>query len=99
MVIRKIVWDILAKDSLKSMVAYTKKDSPQNAEIVKTKVLSSIKELSKHPEKHKPDQYKKENNNQYRAFEIYHIRIAYYIEPEAIRIIRIRSTHQEPLDY
>jgi|JI6StandDraft_1071083.scaffolds.fasta_scaffold12807_6 hypothetical protein len=45
------------------------------------------------------DKYKKKNDSNFRAYELYHIRIAYYVELNAIRIIRIRSTYQEPLEH
>lgn len=37
----------------------------------------------------------------YRAFEINKIRISYYIDEaaKAVKIIRVRSTHQKPFSY
>lgn len=99
MVNRKIIWDTVAKNSLKHIIAHIKEDSDQNAEIVKNEIFALIKEIPKNPERYNIDKYKKNNDNNFRALEIYHVRIAYFIESNAIRIIRIRSTYQEPLEY
>lgn len=94
-----IKWDEEAKKSLLAIIAYIKKDSAQNAENVKQTILKTIREIPLHPERYSPDKFKENNSGNYRAFEIYHIRIAYKTEPNAIKIIRIRSTWQEPLEY
>jgi len=99
MVKMKIKWDEAAKNSLHEIIAYIKKDSVQNAENVKQTILKAIREIPSHPERYPADKFKKNNNGSYRAFEIYHIRIAYKTESDAIKIIRIRSTRQEPLGY
>ena len=66
---------------------------------VKQTILCTIREIPLHPERYPVDKFKKGNNGNYRAFEIYHIRIAYKTETNAIKIIRIRNTWQESLEY
>jgi len=95
----KIKWDEEAKNSLRKIISYIKKDSAQNAENVKQTILKTIREIPQNPERYPADKFKKSNNGNYRAFEIYHIRIAYKTEPDTIKIIRIRSAKQEPLEY
>lgn len=51
----KIVIDNLAKIQLKEAYEFIKLDSPKNAEKVKTKILTSIKKLTDHPERYHPD--------------------------------------------
>ena len=46
-----------------------------------------------------PDKYKLNNNGLYRAFELHHLRITYYITPDKIRILRVRHTSREPKNY
>lgn len=97
---RKILWLPKAKEELKDIIKYIKKDSPQNAEKVKKEVLDQISSLTKYPENFPPDKYKLANtNNAYRAFEIHRIRISYYLSEKFIMIIRVRHTKQEPLQY
>ena len=99
MVTRIIKWDEEAKLYLQKTVAYIKKESVQNAETVKQRILKTIREIPLNPERYPADKFKRNNNRNYRAFAIYHLRIAYKIETDAIKIIRIRSTRQEPLGY
>lgn len=95
---RRIVWLVDAKNELKKLISFIRKDSSQNAASVKKDVLKKISELAAHPERHAPDKYKLLNtNNSYRAFEIHRIRISYFVQEDLIMIIRIRHTSQEPL--
>ena len=54
----RIVIDNIAKHQLKDVYEYIRNDSPQNAEKVKSKILSSIKALNPNPEIHPPDKYR-----------------------------------------
>jgi len=99
MQIRKLAWDKQAVVYFRKYINYIRKDSPQNAEKVKREVLRKITELSKRPEIHNPDKYKSNNAGDYRAFEIYRLRIGYLVKEDLIIIARIRSTDQEPLNY
>lgn len=51
------------------------------------------------PKLYSADKYKLNNDGSYRAFVIYHYRITYVIEVDAIYILRIRHTSQEPKQY
>ncbi len=74
---RKIRWDKPALIYFSEAIRYIRKDSVQNAETVKKEILEHIKELSRRPEIHAPDKYKKDNTgNNYRAFELHRYRIA-----------------------
>jgi plasmid stabilization system protein ParE len=95
----KVVIDEEAKRSLREAYLYNKKDSLQNAGKVRNTILATIKELAKHPERHSPDKYRRENDGSYRAYEVYKYRISYHVSPEGIRVIRIRHTKMNPLEY
>ena len=71
----------------------------QNAEEVRNAVLEKIEYISNHPESCAPDKYKINNDGHYRAFELHRLRVAYYVSPDEIRILQLRSTYQEPLTY
>lgn len=95
----KIIIDDAAKKLLSEAYQFIKKDSPQNAVKVKNKILDSFKLLAKHPERHPPDKYRNNNDGSFRAYEIYSYRISYHVSPSAIRILRIRHTRMNPLEY
>ena len=88
-----------AKESLKEVYNFIKKDSLQNAENVRNKILASIKDLLNNPEKYPPDKYRFNNDPSYRAYEIYKYRISYHVSPQEIRVIRIRHTKMNPQEY
>lgn len=92
----KIVIENLAKAQLKEAYTYIKLDSPKNAEKVKAKILTAIKELADNPERHNKDKFRLDNDGCYRAFEIYKYRISYHVSPEQITVIVIRHTKMEP---
>lgn len=94
-----IVIEKQAANSLKVAYLYIKKDSLQNAENVRSALLNAIKELSKNPEKHPPDKYRLENDGSFRAFELYKYRITYFISQFEIKVVRIRHTKMNPLEY
>jgi plasmid stabilization system protein ParE len=94
-----VVIDNEAKESLREAYEYIRQDSLQNAEKVKTAILSSIKEIIKNPERHAPDKYRNDKDTAYRAYEIYKYRISYHISATEIRVIRIRHTKMLPLEY
>ena len=95
----KVVIDDEAKKSLREAIQYIKKDSVQNAEKVKSNILDSIKELITNPIRHNPDKYRLNNDGSYRAYEIYSYRITYHVPADEIRVIRIRHTKMNPLEY
>ena len=95
----KIKWDKLAWIQLVSAYEHIKEDSEQNAQKVRTDIITKIKEIPNHPSKYRVDKYKNNNDGSYKYFEIYHYRIAFRITEEVVKIMRIRSTHQEPLGY
>lgn len=99
MVKPRIVIDNVAKRQLKDAYVYIKEDSPQNAEKVKEKILSSIKSLNLNPEIHPPDKYRINNDGSFRAYEIYKYRISYHVSADEIRVLRIRHTKMNPLEY
>jgi len=96
---RKIIWDKLALIYFSDAIRYIRKDSPNNADKVKTEILEKISELSNHPEVHAPDKYKQSNTGHYRAFELHRYRIAYLVKDDEIIIARVRHTSQEPQQY
>ncbi len=99
MVTRDVEIQQLAKKQLWEAYNYIRKDSLQNAEKVRSRILETIKALSKNPEHHPLDKYCKENDGNFRAYEIYKYRISYYVSKDKIFVLRIRHTKMNPLNY
>ncbi len=94
-----VVWDKKAYYLLEKACKRIKKDSLANAEKVRTEILTITKSLAANPEKYPKDKYKRNNPGNYRVFEKYRFRIAYRHTSKEIRILRFRSTDQEPILY
>jgi len=92
-------WNLAAFKKFEKAIKYIKEDSSLNAENVRIEINSEIDSIAIYPQKYPVDKYKKKNDGNYRAFEIYHYRIAYKITNAKIIILRFRSTHQEPKSY
>jgi len=92
----KIVWTKAAQNQLKKVYEYISKESIQNAVKVINDLTEGVSDVANHPEKHKIDQYKKDNDGTYRAFEKHHFRVSYRNENHIIRILRIRHTKMNP---
>ncbi|MBW8050009.1 MAG: type II toxin-antitoxin system RelE/ParE family toxin [Cytophagales bacterium] len=95
----KINWAPSAENSLQKAYEYISERSRANAEKVKTAISDMIDKLPENPERHSLDKYKKNNPGNYRSFEKYNYRVTYKYTEKEIRIIRIRHTKQEPLEY
>ena len=95
----KVVWDKKVYLSFEKACNRIKMDSLANAEKVKEEILAMTKKLLANPERYPKDKYKKNNSGNYRAFEKYSYRIAYRHTSKEIRILRFRSTDQEPKLY
>ena len=96
---REISWDKEATIYFSKSIGYIRKQSSQNADKVKQEILKKISELSLLPEIHPPDQYKENNDGNYRSFELHGYRISYLVKEQKIIIVRVRHTSQEPLRY
>ena len=95
----KVIWANKAKEQLKEIYKYIKKDSEKGAKEVRTSIIASTNILNTGKEIYKADTLKLNNNGEYRAYVIYSYRITYKIENSQILILRIRHTSREPLEY
>jgi len=96
---RKITWTKQATKQLSEAIKFIRKDSDQNAEKVKTAILGKVVELEDDRLVHRQDPYKKNNDGNFRYFEVLRYRIVYYSKPSEVFIIRIRHTSMEPKRY
>lgn len=81
------------------LLSNIRQDSPQNADIVKERILDKVGELADDKVVHRKDPYKKNNDGNYLYFEILKYRIVYYAERDEVFIIRLRHTSMEPKKY
>lgn len=99
MINRTISWDPVALKQFSVAIKYIAKDSIQIAEKVQLEILGKIEKIPSNPEMFMADKYRVNNNGLYRAFELHHFRITYYIASEKIWILRIRHTGRKPKNY
>lgn len=95
----EVVINEKAKVQLKKLYEYIQKDSYQNAEKVRNKIVESIIALSVKWEHHPPDKYRKIRDMNYRAYEILKYRITYHFIDDKILVTRIRHTKMNPVKY
>ncbi len=75
------------------------KESNQNADTVKLKILNKVNGLTDDKVVHRKDPYKKNNDGNYLYFEVLKYRIVYYVNPDEVFIILLRHTSMEPKAY
>lgn len=97
--VKKVIWPPRAQKQLAKAHEYIAKSSQQNADKVKKTILASTRKLASNPERHAPDKYRKNNDKNFRAYEVKHYRIAYHVTEKEIIIVRVRHTKMEPLNY
>ncbi len=95
----EVIISYRAKGQLNKLYEYILKDSYQNAEMVRNKIVESIMSLSVKWEQHPPDKYRKIIDVKYRAYEILKYRITYHFIDNKILVTRIRHTKMNPLNY
>jgi plasmid stabilization system protein ParE len=96
---RKVTWTKRAARQLNAALAYIRKESDQNADTVKERILDKVNELANDKVVNRKDPYKKNNDGNYLYFELLKYRIVYYAEPAEVFIIRVRHTSMEPKKY
>jgi len=95
----EVVWTKRSQKQMKQVFKYISKDSPKNASKVIQEIADAVHKAAPNPEIYGPDKYKADNDGSYRAFEKYHYRIAYRFSKNIIRVLRVRHTSMEPLEY
>ena len=96
---KKLTWTRKASSQLEKIYLHIENDSPQNAESVVLTILNKLDDIVGNEEKDPIDKYRKNNKGDFRAFELFRIRISYQILQDEILIVRIRSASQKPLNY
>ena len=97
----KIVWDRKALDHFKDILAFLAKQSDQAPKIVKTSIIDRLDLIKSNPLICELDKLKDSPNKDFMAFVVYSYRVTYQIKTDVkeIRVLRVRHTSREPLDY
>ena len=95
----EIIWEKAALSDLQQAYEHILEDSFQNAKMVRDDIFNMVEALAQHPERHHLDQFKKDNSGNYRAFEKHGYRVTYKHTDSQVRILRIRHSKQNPLNY
>lgn len=97
---RSLVWDKEALDDFKIVFCFLKTgDNLTYANEVKKTILKTVRGLLDNPFIFEQDRFKFDNDGSFRAFVAFHYRVAYKITENQIRILRIRHTSREPIEY
>ena len=89
----------MAKDDLKTILSFYKKQSLQGYTLVKQAILENINKAAGSPAIFVADELKKPKEESVRTFTVFHTRVSYQISEDKITILRLRHTSREPLDY
>lgn len=95
----EVVWNESTRKQIRKIYDYISQDSILNARKVVLEIMNAVDELQFNPERFGEDKFKKMNDGSYRYFELFSYRIAFKIHNKQVRILRIRSTYQEPKEY
>jgi len=90
----KIIWRKKASDELEAIYNFIKLDSPQNAVMVFNEIFNLINSLLLFPERNPVDRTINKSNVRFAS--LWNFKIIYSIEKDAIVILRIFGTKQNP---
>ena len=91
-----VIWDDFAKQSLKEIYLYIKKDSPQSAIKVRNTISTLASSLSVFPERHQVEFLI--DNKSYRSVPLWSYKIIYRVTEKEVRIVDIFHTSRNPED-
>lgn len=91
-----VVWTSGARESLKNIYQYIKKDSPQNALQVKNGLLKLANSLNLFPEKFPREHFLEDEPENFRSVTKWSWKIIYEVTDTAIIILMIFHTSRHP---
>ena len=96
-----VIWERKALEEFKTILTYLHNQSLNASRIVKLKMLDRVELLKSNPRLAIVDKLKSDPNANFHAFVVFSYRLTYQIieEEKLIRILRIRHTSKEPLNY
>ena len=85
-----------AKESLRAIIDYIKKDSPTAAVKVRKKLIDITKSLNELPERFSKEEYLSGKPGNYRSVTQWHYKIVYKVLSDEVVILRFIHTSQDP---
>lgn len=92
----RVVIPPTAKESLRDIIEYIKKDSPIAAIKVRKKLIETAKSLNELPERFSKEEYLSDKEGNYRSITQWHYKIVYKILSEEVVILRFIHTSRDP---
>ena len=94
-----IVWTKSASKHFLEILEFLSIHSEQATNIIGNAILNEIDFLAIAPMSNPEDRFKKSNDGTFRACVVYTYRISYKIDSNSIKILRIRHTSRQPLEF
>jgi len=95
----EVVWTKRSQKQMRQAYDHISKDSPKNATKVIEEIAEAVHKAIPNPEIYNSDKYKLDNDGSYRALEKHRYRVSYRFSKSTIRVLRVRHTSMEPLEY
>ena len=92
----RVVIPPTAKDSLRNIIEYIKKDSPTAAVKVCKKLIESAKSLRELPERFSREEYLSDKPGNYRSVTQWHYKIVYKVLSDEVVILQFIHTSRDP---
>lgn len=92
----RVVVPPIAKESLREITEYIKKDSPESARRIRKKLIEIAKSLSESPERFSREEYLQAKEGNYRSVVQWHLKIVYRVLEEEVLILRFIHTSRDP---
>lgn len=89
----------IARRQLRDIIRFVRKQSPQNAEMLRREVLTGISELNNFPKKFHTNKWLKNEVIEYRSVTIKGILIVYRIETTEIVVVEILHGKSNPENF
>jgi plasmid stabilization system protein ParE len=85
-----------AKESLRGIIEYIKKDSPTAAAKVRKKLIDTAKSLKELPERFSREEYLSGKPGNYRSVTLWHYKIVYKVLDDEVVLLQFIHTSRDP---
>ncbi len=94
----KVIWDSVAKESIKSIIEYIRDSSPKAAQLVKSELLKIAGSLNDKPNRFSEEVYLKSKVGNYRSVSKWSYKIIYKVIKDKVLILDVYHTKKNPED-
>ncbi len=97
--VKEVIWSVNGEKQYYQILEHLSEEAPHVIDKVGNALLDTIEALSVNYNHYPADRFRKNNDGKYKAALIYSYRVSYYVGETSVRILRIRHTSREPLNY